>query len=582
MKKFISRDTIQRIISECNIRDIIAEYVQLTKRGANWIGLCPFHGDKDPSFSVNEEKGFYYCFGCNKTGNVIKFLMEMDGITFQEAIKKLALRFAIPIDSYHYSSTSNNIDEKTELININRLSMEFYRKNFLQSTLAQEYIKKRGLTDDILNEFSIGFAPEAWNNLKNHLNTMGISNEKAEKAGLLIKNENDHFYDRFRNRLIFPIVNHNGEVSGFGGRTFGDDKPKYLNSSETAIYKKGSMLYGFFQNKEAVRKQGIGFVVEGYMDLLALNQHGIKPVVATLGTAMTLNHVQHLRGLCKDWVLVFDGDEAGEKAAVKSIPLFYSLDMRVKVFSLPEGHDPDTYIQSFGKKKWENQVKSIPTGVDFLIERGNRINGVDPDGKTKTISDLMTLIDSISDSVRKSLVVSSISQKIGIKEKALWNNIIVKNKDKTQNTQLKLKKEIDLNKKFTDQSELMLIAFIIKNGELISHFHDIGINLWIKDDDLKNLWNEMDVFYCQNGFCIPIDLLIQKFQKEFIDIILEKTPIYTNDQEKKNILNELIKFSNIKRDKAMRGFILEQLRCSADKNCDITSLLKNYSELLTS
>lgn len=578
MKKFISQETIQRIKSTCSIRDIIAEYVQLSKRGTNWVGLCPFHGDKDPSFSVNEEKGFFYCFGCNKTGNVIRFLMEIDGITFQEAIKKLALRFGIPIDSYHYEQISGSHDEKTELININRLSMEFYRENFLLSNIAQEYVKKRGLTNPVINDFSIGFAPDGWNNLMNYLHSKGISNEKAEKAGLLIKNEKDHFYDRFRSRLIFPIFNHNGEVSGFGGRTFGDDKPKYLNSSETPVYKKGSMLYGFFQNKEAVRKRGQGFIVEGYMDLLALNQHGIKPVVATLGTAMTLNHVQHLRGLCKDWVLVFDGDEAGEKAAARSIPLFYSLDMRVKVFSLPEEHDPDTFIQRFGIKEWENQTKTIPTGIDYLIERGNRLNGLDPDGKTKTIADLMPVIDQISDSVRKSLVVSNISQKMGIKEKTLWKKVVDKDKDKK--TYITAKNEIDFRKKFKDQSELMLIAFILKNGELIRDFQDSGIDMWLKDDDLKDLWHEMDMFFCQNGVCIPLDLLFQRFPREFIDSILEKTPIYTNDQEKSNILDELVKFSKYRKDKALRGLILDQLRCDADKNCDITGLLRNYKGLL--
>ena len=365
----IPQTFIQELIARADVVEIVGRYVQLKKGGANYMGLCPFHGEKSPSFSVSPSKQFYHCFGCGKNGNAIGFLMDHAGMTFIEAVKDLAQQYGMQVPEDDVSPQERE------------RAAQQRRKHLRSSAKAIDYLKNRGVSGEVAKQFGLGYAPEGWRGLASVfpdyndplLAESGLvithAEEGAEPDGQEKREEKR--YDRFRDRVMFPIRNVKGECIGFGGRVLGDEKPKYLNSPETPVFSKGRELYGLFEARFALREAGYVLVTEGYMDVVALAQLGFPNAVATLGTACTPDHVQKLFRFTDSVVFSFDGDAAGRRAARKALDgaLPYATDVRsVKFLFLPAEHDPDSYIREFGREAFAQCVKDAVPLSRFLLE----------------------------------------------------------------------------------------------------------------------------------------------------------------------------------------------------------------------
>ncbi|MGQ0709465.1 MAG: DNA primase [Rhodoferax sp.] len=375
----IPESFIQELVARADIAEVIGRYVPLKKGGANLMGLCPFHGEKSPSFSVSPSKQFFHCFGCGKNGNVIGFLMEHTGMGFVEAVHDLAQQYGMQVPQDQASPqererAQRQRSQQTLLVELLEKASQAYQKQLRGAPRAVEYLKGRGLTGAVAKHFGLGYAPAGWRHLASvfphyddpQLVESGLVLHSAEEGG-----QEQKRYDRFRDRIMFPIRNTKGQCIGFGGRVLGDDKPKYLNSPETPVFSKGTELYGLFEARQAIREAGYVLVTEGYMDVVALAQHGFGNAVATLGTACTPDHVRKLFQHTEAVVFSFDGDAAGRRAARKALDgaLPYANDTRsIKFLFLPPEHDPDSFVRAHGKDAFGRFVLAATPLSQFLVD----------------------------------------------------------------------------------------------------------------------------------------------------------------------------------------------------------------------
>ena len=374
----IPQTFIQELIARADVVDLVGRYVQLTKGGANFMGLCPFHGEKSPSFSVSPTKQFYHCFGCGKNGNAIGFLMDHAGMSFVEAVHDLAQQYGmqVPEDEASPQDRARAQEQKEKqhtLTSVLEKAGDAYRRHLKDAPGAVAYLKGRGLSGEIAKQFGLGYAPEGWRSLASVFPS--YDDPLLVESGLVISNAEDggeeKRYDRFRDRIMFPIRNIKGECIGFGGRVLGDEKPKYLNSPETPVFSKGRELYGLFEARAHLRDKGYALVTEGYMDVVALAQLGFPNAVATLGTACTNDHVQKLFRFTDAVVFSFDGDSAGRRAARKALDgaLAFATDVRsIKFLFLPAEHDPDSFIRAHGAPAFADYLAQATPLSRFLVE----------------------------------------------------------------------------------------------------------------------------------------------------------------------------------------------------------------------
>ena len=360
----------QDLLNRIDIVDVISRYVQLKKGGANYLGLCPFHNEKSPSFSVSPAKQFYHCFGCGVHGNAIGFLMAYTALGYVDAVKELAASVGMQVPDARPPTPQEAArkERETDLYPLMEKAMDFYRAELKKSPRAIEYLKGRGLTGEIAARFRIGYAPEGWQGLKAAF--PAYEDKALVEVGLVIEGEEGKRYDRFRDRVMFPIFSARGAVIGFGGRVMGDGEPKYLNSPETPLFEKGRELYGLVQARDAIRTEGHALVVEGYMDVVALAQYEVGNAVATLGTATTPVHVAKLLRLAEEIVFCFDGDAAGRKAAWRALEVSLPLapdHKPIRFLFLPDGEDPDTYVRKHGKEGWRRKLREAETLTQFLL-----------------------------------------------------------------------------------------------------------------------------------------------------------------------------------------------------------------------
>lgn len=366
----IPQSFIQDLLNRLDIVDVVERYVPLKKAGANHVACCPFHSEKTPSFTVTPTKQFYHCFGCGAHGSAIGFVMEYNGMGFIEAVKELASSVGLKVPEERTQRAGPGAETGADLHEIMQQATRYYREQLKRSETAVAYLKKRGLTGEIAARFGLGYAPPGWQNLAAAF--PGYQSNALLDAGLVIQGEDGKRHDRFRDRIMFPIVSQKGMIVGFGGRVLGEDEPKYLNSPETPLFEKGRELYGLFQARSAIRRAGRIVVVEGYMDVAALSQHGIEYCVATLGTATTAAHVQKLLRQTDTVIFCFDGDEAGRRAAWRALEASLaqlSDGKNVSFLFLPQGEDPDSYVRSFGRENFEGLLgKALPLSGFLLRE----------------------------------------------------------------------------------------------------------------------------------------------------------------------------------------------------------------------
>jgi len=430
----IPQSFLQELLARADVVDIVGRHVQLKKGGANFMGLCPFHGEKSPSFSVSPSKQFYHCFGCGKNGNVISFLMEHAGMSFIEAVKDLAQQYGLQVPEDDVSpqdraKAAQMREQQATLTSVLEKAAMAYIKHLRGSERAIEYFKGRGLSGEIAKTFGLGYAPEGWRSLASVF--PDYNDPLLVESGLVIAGEAGEEnaageakrYDRFRDRVMFPIRNVKGECIGFGGRVLGDEKPKYLNSPETPVFSKGRELYGLFEARTALREHGYALVTEGYMDVVALAQLGFANAVATLGTACTADHVQKLFRFTDSVVFSFDGDGAGRRAARKALDaaLPFATDVRtVKFLFLPAEHDPDSYIREHGKEGFAAYVsKAVPLSR-FLLEAA--AEGCDLDtaeGRAHMASNARPLWSLLPDGALKRQLLAEIADRVLIDSREL-------------------------------------------------------------------------------------------------------------------------------------------------------------------
>ncbi|UOE75420.1 DNA primase [Parageobacillus thermoglucosidasius] len=358
----IPEETIETIRRTVDIVDVISDYVQLKKQGRNYFGLCPFHGEKTPSFSVSPEKQIFHCFGCGAGGNVFSFLMDIEGISFLEAVKRLAVKANIDLSHLQLDDADKsrtNTGETKMMVEAHELLKKFYHHLLVNTNEGQEaldYLQARGWTREIIDQFEIGYAPNSWDFAVKLLSGRGFSLELMEKAGLIIRKENGDYFDRFRHRIMFPILNHHGDTVGFSGRLLGEGQPKYLNSPETAIFHKGKILYNFHQARLHIRKHQEVILLEGFADVISAVQAGVAHSVATMGTALTEEHARILRRNVDTVIICYDGDASGIEATFRAAEVLTEAGCHVKIATIPDGLDPDEYIRKYGPDRFRRDI----------------------------------------------------------------------------------------------------------------------------------------------------------------------------------------------------------------------------------
>jgi len=394
----IPESFIQELLNRIDVVDVIDKKVTLKKAGANYLACCPFHQEKTPSFTVSPSKQFYHCFGCGEHGSAISFLIEYEGLTFVDAITELAnsIGLKVPNDAPQKIEKSN---EHANLEDVIKIASIFYQKQLRESSKAIKYLKSRGLTGEIAKEFSIGYAPEGWQNLK--VPFKKYEDEILIKAGLVVKNDKGKYYDRFRNRIIFPIYSDKGKIIGFGGRVINlEDTPKYYNSPETPLFQKSYELYGLLASRKSIREKGYVLVVEGYMDVVGLSQSNIKNVVATLGTATTAFHIKKLMRYTQEIIFCFDADDAGRNAAWRAMnnALASVTDtIQLKFLFLPDGHDPDSFVRQNSSKDFELLAEHATPLTEYIIKYLTKVNDlVTSENKVKFLNEIKPILKEIS------------------------------------------------------------------------------------------------------------------------------------------------------------------------------------------
>jgi len=420
----IPESKIEEIRNSVSIVDVISEYVQLRKRGKNFIGLCPFHSEKTPSFTVTEEKQIFHCFGCHVGGNVYKFLMDYKKISFIEAVQEIAQQQGIEI-SYDDEGFNEKQSEQEILYDINTEAARYFSNNLLndaEGEFARNYFQKRNLKVQTMRAFGLGYAHNGWENLVNFLKEKNIDLEKALQLGLIGRNNDGRVYDKLAGRIIFPIFSPNGRVVAFAGRKLREDDSggKYINSPESIIYVKGRILYGLSHAKDDIRKLDKAIIVEGYMDLISLYQAGVKNVVAVSGTALTDDQAQLLSRYTKNVVLLFDADAAGIKASMRSIEILLKRDFDVKISTLPKGEDPDSYVTKFGKDAFDEIIKRAENFLEYqtaYYETEGMFD--DPTKMAEAIRELVKPISLVDDELKRNILMRTIAKKFNLREKLL-------------------------------------------------------------------------------------------------------------------------------------------------------------------
>jgi len=431
LTRTIPEETIRRVKNSANIVDVVGDDVVLKRSGRNYLGLCPFHVEKTPSFTVSPDKQIFYCFGCQTGGNVFSYVMQSEGVSFPEAVRAVAGRYGIEVPDDHLSAEQKKqLSEKDKLLRINQLAVSFFRTSLLDPRVGQRamaYLLGRGMTRKIIDSHQIGYAPDRWDGLLGFMRQKRVPMELLTKTGLVIpRKDRSGSYDRFRDRVMFPISDLHQEVIGFGGRVMGDGLPKYLNSPESPVYNKSRSLYGIDKARQEARKSGTVFLVEGYFDALALHLYGITNAVATLGTSLTGDHVQLLKGMVGPSgrvMLVYDSDQAGIKAARRSIAIFEQGFLEARILILPQGYDPDDFLREHGPDDFLKAADKASGMMTFLMDSAIQQHGLTLEGKVKVVAEVQEPLAAVQDSIARTLNIKQLAERLDIDETAILEKV---------------------------------------------------------------------------------------------------------------------------------------------------------------
>ena len=475
------KDIIEEVKSRCDIVSTISQYIELKSSGVNYKGLCPFHGEKTPSFYVNESKQIYKCFGCGEGGDVINFVMKMENLDFIDAVKVLAQKYGIEINTNMDEESKKKLEKIKKFQDIHTEAARFYFSNLhTKKNSGYAYLRSRGLDEKIIKKFGLGYSLASWNSLMEYLTSKGYSNKELIECGLLAhKKESNKIYDKFRNRVMFPIFDYRGNVIGFGGRVLDDSLPKYLNSPDTITFNKRYNLYGLnFSRKEIKNKTLI--LVEGYMDLISLYQYGIKNVVATLGTALTKEQGMLIKRYADNVIISYDSDEAGIKATLRAIEILSDIDINVKVLNLKDCKDPDEFIRKYGVKGYQEAIDESINQIIFRINNLKKQFNLNKDeDKVKFAKEASKIIKKVKSPVEIDYYTKYLSNLIQISTDSIKREIYGKSYNKTENNKYKKSKYIKKDEVVIEKPK------IITNGEKFVEKN--LIKLIIEDKKLRDI-----------------------------------------------------------------------------------------------
>ncbi len=577
---FEQQDAVQRVKDAAQIVDIIGECVSLKRAGSNMKGLCPFHGEKTPSFTVNPVRQSFHCFGCGEGGDVLSFMMKYYNLTFPETMKQLAQRYQITLPEQQFTSDDKKKAEKRQkLFDANERATRMYHEYLLnnpEAAQARDYLTKREIPQEKIIDFQLGYAPESWDFLSNKVSKSSITQGEAEEAGLLVRKESGRFYDRFRDRILFPIFDLTGRVAGFGGRILGEGEPKYLNTPETLIFDKGRMLFGLFQNRDAIRKARQAVVVEGNFDLLALVSFGLDNVVAPLGTALTQPQIRLLKGYADEVILLFDGDEAGIKAAMRSVPLFLAEQVAGRVALLPSMHDPDTYIRAHGKEGLEKYIVNALPILEFAFEHLKDKHGTSMTGKGKILEELEPLIQASGSSpFQQSVLISEFSNKLGLDPEQVMQGFKIAARKKSQLRSARPDSGREKGEKTIVSAPLprkqaQLLEFLIFYPHFLKRFLEAGIEDILVASPASDILAALQKLSEERELTGPeqlMEALPEAFERSYVSRLLMSSPFLGQDDPEVigNMADEMLVWLVRYRFKKEIKQLSEELRAAQEK-----------------
>jgi len=561
-------EIIDQIRQVANIVDIASQYTTLIKHGQKYVGLCPFHSEKTPSFTVDNDKQLYHCFGCGAGGDIFTLVMEKENLGFPEALRYLAKKYNIRLpDKKKFSSQKLKLEEMLYKISENALA--FFKKNLFNTKEGQKalgYLEKRKISEEIIQKLKIGYAMNSWDALLSHFQGNNISPGVLEKAGLVLRRQKkEGYYDRFRGRIIFPIFTETGKVVAFGGRTIIKAEPKYLNSPDTLIYTKGKLLYGINFCKESIREKGEVILVEGYTDFLSLYQAGITNCAASLGTSLTTHQVSIARNFAPRMIISYDGDDAGTKASVRGISLCFERGVQIKVLTLPDGMDPDSFIRKSGVDKFKSLVQNSTGGLKFLINTLIRKTNLEiPEEKAKVVNHVLTEIEKIANPFIRSEYLKKTSEHLSINEEDLRAMIRQKSKGEKPET-----------KGYFLNAEKRLLQVLFENSSFTTPiFNDMN------EQDFKGLKSE-PIFHAlsqsiRNGKSLNLNELMKKIDpslRTLLSEILQETREKPNMEKVKDYIQALKKHAREKQSEEINAQI-SKLERSGEQEKSLSLLPK--------
>ena len=551
-----AKEEIKRV---ADIVELIGQYVQLKKAGQNHIGLCPFHSEKDPSFTVSPAKQMFHCFGCKKGGDIFAFWMEYHKVPFPQALQDLANRYHVTLPEREWTPSQRRRKELKELLlKINDIAAEYFHHLLTKTKKGEpgrKYLDKRAITKDVILEFRLGYAQDEWDSLTKFLKGEKVNLEKAAQAGLIIPKKSGGYYDRFRGRVIFPIFNMQQQVVGFGGRVLDNSLPKYLNTPETPLFQKGELLYGLHASHRAIRESGRVVIVEGYTDVLALKRHGFHEAVATLGTALTIDHVRKLKGYTKEAVVVFDSDTAGKRAVLKSLPLFLNEGLSSKVMVLPEGDDPDSFVNKSGVNGFVELLNHSKPMFEFYLDLKLSDGGGGIEHQVSIMEEILPVLSELDNAAQRSLYIRRLSESTGIGESIMLGEL--------ENLQMRHRKKGDksgvgeklLASKAKKRADLDLLNLIIHYPSTIGRLINHDCKVLLSDPVVMGIFDSIYEIYTQEREITSAEILEnleeEPARERFREIMLSP-PICPNEMVEQAINEFEDKIYKIKMSKSIK------------------------------
>ena len=564
---FIPNEVINQVLDRCDIVEVVTSYIPLKRAGRSFKALCPFHHEKTPSFIVNPDKQIYHCFGCGVGGNAISFVMQQEHLEFPEAVRFLAEKYGIAIPNPK-DENPKAIQIQQQLQGVNELAVSYFHKNLIfdrssSAKATRQYLKDRQIDLEIVEKFQVGLALDQWDGLMTSLRKQNISLNLMEKAGLIIsRQKGEGFYDRFRDRIIFPIFDKKGKCVAFGARTMEKDNPaKYINSPETILYTKGEHLYGFHLAKEAIGRQDLVIVVEGYLDFIIPFQSGVQNVVASLGTALTVDQIRLLRRYTRNVVMLFDTDQAGAAAMIRSMDILIEEGMDVKVATLTEKDDPDSFIRSHGVDKFQERINQADSLFDFKLNYVTRkYGGKTIEDRAKISAELLPTINKFNNAIVKSEYIKRLSQALGVSHEALLVEVKkagreTKSQQRRAPSHGQQKENISIRPVEKDLLRLMLeeksYVPLVKEEVSVSDFHNEHVQHIVKKifelfeqgnelsgSSLISCFDDQDIICVISNLMASEDLLLGNKKKIFGDCVhrLEQERLKSQRRE---ILNQM-------------------------------------------